>query len=86
MRASAVMKVVAGKSAPRPLAERGRMMFVADVQALFGKDAAGEWRRSEWWVRTQFAQDRKRYLGRTPYWWEADVLEALDEMGTPDDA
>lgn len=55
-----------------PLEQRGKMMFVADVVALFrGK-------KSEWWVRNKFAPDKKHYTGRTPYWWECDVQAALD--------
>lgn len=59
----------------RPLAERGRMLFVSDVQKLFGKDDAGRWRKSAWWIRNHFAPEKKRKLGRDPFWWEADLPE-----------
>jgi hypothetical protein len=77
---SGAVKLVARKPPPRPLAERGRMMYVPDVHELL------KGKRSAWWVRTQFAQDKKQYLGRTPYWWEADVLAALDAMGVRRDS
>lgn len=53
-----------------PLSERGRIMYVPDIKTLTGK--------STWWVLNVFAPDRKRHMGRTPYWWEKDVVEALD--------
>lgn len=64
---------------PVPLAERGRMLFVSDVQKLFGKDDAGNWRKSEWWIRNKFAPDKKKKLGRDPFWWEIDVQDELDK-------
>jgi hypothetical protein len=68
----------AEKQPARPLAERGRMLFVADVLALLPKRPNGKPVKSAWWVRTQFAPDKKHRLGRDPYWWECDVLDFLD--------
>ena len=68
----AAMQLVSAQTVP--LAERGRMMSVRDIYERL------EGRKSAWWIRTQFAQHYKRYLGRTPYWWECDVAKALDEM------
>jgi hypothetical protein len=62
-----------------PLAERGRMMFVKDVQELFGSDENGKPRKSRWWVLNSFAPNNRRKAGRDVYWWEKDVQEALDE-------
>lgn len=62
-----------------PLAERGRMLFVRDVQDLIGKKPDGTYRKSEWWVRNTFAPDKKKKLGRDPYWWECDLIEELDK-------
>lgn len=64
---------------PVPLADRGRMLFVRDVQELIGKRPDGTYRKSEWWVRNNFAPDRKQKLGRDPFWWEIDVTEWLDK-------
>lgn len=61
-----------------PLAERGRMLFVTDIQKMFGKDDNGRWRKSEWWVRNTFAPEKKQKLGRDPYWWETDAVAWLD--------
>lgn len=77
MRAAA-LKLTAQKPEPKPLAERGRMLFVADIQEMIGKDEDGEYRRSAWWVRQCFAPEFKRYLGRTPYWWSQEACEWLD--------
>lgn len=78
MRASA-LKLSAQNPPPRPLAERGVMLFVKDVQQLIGKDESGEWRRSEWWIRVNFAPEFRRYLGRTPYWWTCDAIAWLEQ-------
>jgi len=67
-------------SHPVPLAERGRMYFLRDVQELLGRDEAGAFRKSLWWIKNNFAPDTKRKLGRDPYWWEVDVLRWLDEQ------
>lgn len=65
-------RLQAERSTPRPLADRGRMLFVADVvELLKGK-------KSAWWVKNKFAPEKKHHLGRDPYWWESDVLEWLD--------
>ena len=66
---------------PRPLVERGRMLFLTDVQALFGKDERGKWRKSLKWIRQSFAPEYRQRLGRTLFWWEADALKWLDEQG-----
>lgn len=63
---------------PMPLAERGRMLFLRDVQALFGTDETGAFRKSLWWVKNHFAPEFKRKLGRSPYWWETEALQWLD--------
>jgi hypothetical protein len=73
MKTERVSRLVAQKREAKPLAERGRMLFVADVVQLL------QGRKSEWWVRNRFAQDKKHKLGRDPYWWECDALAALDE-------
>lgn len=68
-----VSRLLAQKREVKPLAERGRMLFVPDVVALLhGK-------KSAWWVRNRFAPEKKHKLGRDPFWWECDALEALDE-------
>lgn len=71
------LRVETGKD-PRTLAERGRMMLAPDVVELLPK-VDGKPIRTELWVRRSFASDKKRFLGKTPYWWEADVRAALDE-------
>lgn len=63
---------------PVPLAERGRMYFIRDVQQFLGKDERGEFRKSAWWVKNFFAPEAKHKLGRDPYWWEVDVIKWLD--------
>lgn len=64
---------------PPPLAERGRMLFVADVVALL------KGKKSAWWVRNRFAPEHKKKLGRDPYWWESDAQRWLDQQ-TGEDA
>lgn len=66
-------------AAAKPLAERGRMLFVGDVVELL------KGRKSAWWVRNRFAPEQKHKLGRDPYWWESDALAWLDAQ-TGEDA
>jgi hypothetical protein len=61
-----------------PLAERGRMLFVRDVQALFPTKPDGSPLKSAWWVKNNFAPAYKHRLGRDPYWWECDAVRWLD--------
>ncbi len=69
---SRAMRLTASKEKAKPLAERGRMLFVPDVVALLNG------KKSAWWVRNKFAPEKKHKLGRDPYWWECDALAALD--------
>jgi hypothetical protein len=66
------MRLAAPKQEAKPLAERGRMLFVADVVKLLQD------RKSAWWVRNHFAPEFKHKLGRDPYWWEADAQRWMD--------
>lgn len=66
------MRLAAPDAPSKPLAERGRMLFVADVVELL------KHRKSAWWVRNKFAPEHKHKLGRDPYWWESDVTAWLD--------
>jgi hypothetical protein len=62
-----------------PLDQRGRIMYVRDIQNLIGRDEETNlFRKSTWWILNRFAPDKKKKMGRTPYWWEKDVIEALD--------
>ena len=72
---SRAMRLTAPQSEPKPLAERGRMLFVPDVVALL------QGKKSAWWVRNRFAPDKKHKLGRDPYWWESQISEWLDQEG-----
>lgn len=67
------MRLAAPKQEAKPLAERGKMLFVDDVVALLKN------RKSAWWVRNRFAPEKKHKLGRDPYWWESDVVAFLDQ-------
>lgn len=66
------------KKAPRPLAERGRIMYAEDVQALYGADAQGKPRKSRNWIHAHFAPEARHKDGRTIFWWEIDALAWLD--------
>lgn len=68
------MRLAAPSPEAKPLAERGRMLFVGDVVDLL------KGRKSAWWVRNRFAPEHKHKLGRDPYWWEADALAWLDQQ------
>ncbi len=63
---------------PRPLAERGRIMYAEDIQALYGTDPKGRPRRSRNWIHEHFAPEARHKDGRTIYWWETDALAWLD--------
>jgi hypothetical protein len=56
---------------PRTLAERGRALFVRDILEIFPA-------KSRWWVNHSFLPDQKQKVGRDNFWWEADVLAAID--------
>ena len=64
---------------PPPLAERGRMLSADDVVQLLPRKANGQPSKSRYWVMTQFLPEKRRKLGRTVYWWESEVVAALDE-------
>ena len=59
-------------SAVRIGAERGRLLFVADVLELLNHT------KSAWWVRNCFAPVHRFKVGRSPAWWERDALDWLD--------
>lgn len=61
-----------------PLAERGRMLSADDVLAMLPKKKSGEPSKSRYWVLNEFIPEKKHKLGRTPYWWEYDVVAYLD--------
>lgn len=68
------------KKAPRPLAERGRIMYAEDIQALYGKTPEGKPRRTRNWIHAHFAPEHRHKDGRTIYWWETDALAWLDQQ------
>lgn len=66
-----------------PIAERGRILYVEDVQERLGRfpeghARAGQYRFSRWWVLHNVATDRKLTLGREVGWWECDITAWLD--------
>jgi len=69
------------RKATKPLAERGRMLFVRDVLELLPKKPDGSPVKGTWWVRNSFAPEHKHRLGRDPYWWECDAVAWLDAQG-----
>lgn len=66
------------KKAPRPLAERGKIMYAEDVQELLGKGPSGKPRRSRTWILTNVAPNDRHKEGKAVYWWECDVLAWMD--------
>lgn len=72
------------KKPQRPLAERGKVLFVEDIQALYGRHpidhptAPGQWRKSRKWVFGNFAPDVRHKDGRDVWWWETDALAWMD--------
>ena len=72
------MRLSAPKPEGKPLAERGRMLFVRDVLEMLPKKPDGKPVKGDWWVRNRFAPEFKRKLGRDPFWWESDAVAWLD--------
>jgi hypothetical protein len=74
------MRVVRQKEepAPRPLAERGRILYAEDIQQLYGTRPNGKPRKSIAWVWRTFAPEYRPKDGKTPFWWETDALRWLD--------
>lgn len=66
------------KKPPRPLVERGRLMYAEDIQALYGNRPGGKPRRSRAWIHEHFAPEARHKDGRTIYWWEIDALAWFD--------
>ena len=52
---------------------RGRVLFVPDVREML---LGG--RKSSKWIRKNFAPEYKHYLGRDPYWLEADAYRWIE--------
>lgn len=61
-----------------PLAERGRMLSADDVLAMLPRKPDGKPGKSRYWVLNEFIPEKKHKLGRTPYWWEYDLIAYLD--------
>lgn len=74
-------KAATALAAHPPLAERGRMLSADDVLQLLPRKADGSPSKSRYWVLTQFLPEKRHKLGRTPYWWERDLITYLDTMG-----
>jgi hypothetical protein len=72
------LRIVAPAAPVPPLAERGRMLYAEDVQALFGTKPDGRPRKSREWVLEQFCREKRHRLGRDVYWWECDVQAWFD--------
>lgn len=60
--------------------ERGKILYVEDVQGILGLDPLGRPRRSAWWVRVHVAPEHRFRLGIQVVWYERDVLAWLDEQ------
>jgi hypothetical protein len=76
-RSSGLVALV-GAPAPRPIEERGRVLYAEDVQELL---ASGGRRVSRWWVNHHFAPESCFKVGRANAWWEKDALAWLDSQG-----
>lgn len=55
-----------------------RMLYVEDIQELYGRKPDGNWRKSSWWVRHEFCQQHKKKAGRDCYWFESDALAFIE--------
>jgi len=71
------IQLVAPK-APRPLVERGRIMYAEDVQELLGRMPSGKPRRSRRWIVDHVAPLARHKDGKSIFWWESDVLAWMD--------
>lgn len=89
MQGTAVMRkprhlTVEKPDAPASLAERGRILYAEDIQELYGRQPrgprAGKWRRSLQWIWANFAPQYRHKDGKTPFWFERDALQWLDEQ------
>lgn len=78
MKNSSASRLAVAPPPVKPLAERGRMLFIRDVLELLPKKPDGTPVKGEWWVRNRFAPEFKRRLGRDPFWWEDDALAWLN--------
>jgi hypothetical protein len=65
-----LLSIVNGAPA-RTLAERGRALFVDDILEILPG-------ASRWWVNHSFLPAQKQKAGRRSFWWECDVLAAID--------
>jgi hypothetical protein len=80
MRATATRPQLVRQPPPRPLAERGRILYAEDIQVIYGKRPDGSWRKSLRWIWREFAPEYRCKDGRTPFWWETEVLTWLDQQ------
>ncbi len=65
---------------PRPLHERGRMLYAEDIRELYGKKPDGRWRKSLDWIWENFAPEHRHKDGKAPWWFETDVACWFDEQ------
>lgn len=63
-----------------PRADRGKLLSIDDVIALFPTRPDGKPSRSRWWVTHYFCPGGKKKLGQQCYWWEGDALAWIDSQ------
>jgi len=73
MRSSAAVSLV-----PPAPPEKGRLLSIDDVLALFPRRPDGQPSRSRHYVTHHFCPEGKMKLGRSCYWWERDVYAWID--------
>jgi hypothetical protein len=72
------LNVERGASERETLADFGRILYAEDIQVLYGKHSRGprkgKWRHSLQWIWANVAPTYRQKHGKTPYWFEADVI------------
>lgn len=63
---------------PHAPAERGRLLSIEDVQALFPAKPNGQPSKSRWFVTHDFCPEGKMKIGRHCYWWEQEAIGWID--------
>jgi hypothetical protein len=75
---STALRIDRGRRDPVAPPNKGRMLFVEDVLALYGTLPDGSPRRSRDWVMRTFAPAYKHKDGKMVFWWEHEALAWLD--------
>jgi hypothetical protein len=68
---------------PEAPVDKGRLLSIDDVIALFPRRPDGRPSRARWWVTHEFCPEGKIKLGRSCYWYESEAHAWINAQRVP---